>query len=117
MQLTLDGCLLGGSSRKLLDILRQRMLHRIERVAQQLDLVIMFDNRQLCVEVSLGHLIGRDRQLLERSGGPADGDIADMEDNHQPNSQQQQRDTSYHNAHKEDGKGRHDDSHRPASLL
>ena len=46
------------------------MLHRIERVTQLSNLIIMLDDRQRGREVSFGNLTGRDRQLAQGLGGP-----------------------------------------------
>ena len=69
VQLALDSCFLGSGGLQFLHILCQRLLHLFEGVAQLVYLVATLHGWQRSFEITLGHIVGRQRQQSDRQRG------------------------------------------------
>ena len=65
LKLTLHRCLLGCRITQLIDIAGQGLLHVLEGVTQLVDFITTLNIRQMCIEITFGHLVGRDCQLTQ----------------------------------------------------
>ena len=78
-----------GGGRQLVDIVRERMLHIVERIPQLADLVVVPDFRKRGVETALRHLFRKDCQLFQRLRSAADGMPAQEKGHEEPGTQQE----------------------------
>ena len=83
LQLTLHSCLLGCRITQLIDIAGQGLLHVLKRITQLVDFVTTLNVRQMRLEVTFGHLVGRDSQLPQWRRGLLDAATAYEEHNQQ----------------------------------
>ena len=93
------------------------MLHVLEGIAQQANLVIVLNLRQHRVEVSFRHFVCRCHQLFQRLGGTSDA-IPANQPNQEYGQQDKEHEQSCHDeSHDVDDQIGNDKSHRPSRTL
>ena len=99
LQFALYRCLGCRGALQFLDVGGERVLHVLERVAQQVYLVVALDGGQGSIELSVCHLVGDGSQLFQRLCSAPDGKTADEEGDEQHQGDNQQREIPHADAH------------------
>ena len=102
-----------GGGCQLPDIVRQRMLHVVERVPQPADLVVVLDLGERGIEIALRHLFRRAGQLLQRPGRGTDGTAAEEEGQGEAAGQQEEDELTQDQSGIKHAPDRYDDTHGP----
>ena len=116
-QLVLDGGLRGRRGLQVVDVLGERALHVLERVAQQPYLVVVLDAGQGNVEVTLGHHVGRLCQPAQRTGGPLDDDTSHDARHQQTDGNEHQHDGAQEYARPVEHQSWYGKGYRPVGLF